>query len=73
VINTNIPTNITGLSDAEVLLAREEYGQNKLNCKKENGFFNALMSILKEHMVLLLLIASIIYFVSGKTLFVGFQ
>jgi P-type Ca2+ transporter type 2C len=67
VINTNIPTKITGLSDAEVLLAREHHGQNKLNYKKENGFIDALKSILKEPMVLLLLVASIIYLISGET------
>ncbi|AWW00932.1 haloacid dehalogenase [Arcticibacterium luteifluviistationis] len=62
-----MPTNISGLNDAEVLLARKKHGQNKLNYKKENGFIDAIKSILKEPMVLLLLIASIIYFISGET------
>ena len=35
--------------------------------KKENHFFDALKSLAKEPMVSLLLVASIIYFISGKT------
>lgn len=59
--------NIKGLSTAEVAAAREKYGFNQLNYKKENGFIDALKSLAKEPMVLLLLVASAIYFISGKT------
>jgi len=58
--------NIKGLSQNQVIEARKKYGANVLNYKKENGFLNAMMSLVKEPMVLLLLIASIVYFVSGK-------
>ncbi|CAH0996521.1 Calcium-transporting ATPase 1 [Emticicia aquatica] len=58
--------DITGLSQQEVLKAREAFGQNSLNFKKENGFFEALKSLAKEPMVLLLLVASVIYFISGN-------
>ena len=58
--------NITGLRKEEVIIAREKYGQNKLHYKKENGFFDAIKSLAKEPMVILLLIASAIYFISGK-------
>ena len=58
--------NITGLRKEEVIIAREKYGQNKLHYKKENEFFDAIKSLAKEPMVILLLIASAIYFISGK-------
>lgn len=59
--------NIEGLSDEQVIEARSKYGHNALDFKKENGFIDALKSLAKEPMVVLLLAASIIYFVSGKT------
>lgn len=58
--------NISGLTDAEVLAARQQYGRNQLSFKKENGFTEALIAIIKEPMVVLLLTAAIIYFISGK-------
>ena len=57
--------NIQGLSNEQVSAAREKWGYNKLSYKKENGFFDAVISLAKEPMVLLLLIASSIYFISG--------
>lgn len=59
--------NITGLVDEAVILAREKFGQNKLDYKKENTFFDTLKRIVKDPMVVLLLVASSIYFISGKT------
>ncbi|MDB5012431.1 MAG: haloacid dehalogenase [Daejeonella sp.] len=57
--------NIKGLSDEQVRDAREKYGYNRLNYKKENGLFDALKSLTKEPMIVLLLVASSIYFISG--------
>jgi Ca2+-transporting ATPase len=59
--------NQSGLTSEQVLQARAKHGDNQLNYKKENGFLDAVKSIAKEPMVLLLLVASIIYFISGKT------
>lgn len=59
--------NIEGLTDKEVAEARAKFGHNALDYKKENGFIDAIKSLVKEPMVVLLLAASIIYFVSGKT------
>ncbi|ALM07572.1 haloacid dehalogenase [Sediminicola sp. YIK13] len=56
---------ITGLTDEQVLQSRASYGQNKLVFEKENRFLDALRSLAKEPMVILLLVASVIYFVSG--------
>ena len=57
---------IEGLSKDEVASSRKKDGANSLEFKKENGFLEALKSLLKEPMILLLLATSIIYFVSGK-------
>ena len=59
--------NIKGLTNDQVLEARKKYGFNRLVYKKENGFIDAIKSLAKEPMVILLLIASVIYFISGKT------
>jgi Ca2+-transporting ATPase len=58
--------NIKGLTKQQVIEAREKYGQNKLEYKKENVFFEAIKSVEKEPMILLLLVASSIYFISGN-------
>jgi Ca2+-transporting ATPase len=58
--------NINGLTDAEVIESRTKFGQNTLEYKKENGFLDAVKSIVKEPMVVLLLFASSIYFISGN-------
>lgn len=59
--------NIPGLSDEQVLLAREKSGKNKLDYKKENVFIDTLKGIVKEPMTILLLVAASIYFISGKS------
>ncbi|MFZ4543681.1 MAG: cation-translocating P-type ATPase [Saprospiraceae bacterium] len=59
-------TKIIGLSQSEVLQSRVQNGMNVSNYKKENGFLEALKSIVKEPMVLLLFVAATIYFISGK-------
>lgn len=64
---SNDTFNIQGLSTQEVEASRKKHGTNTLTFKKENGFVDALKSLVKEPMVILLLIASCIYFISGKT------
>lgn len=59
--------NITGLTDAQVKDSRAKSGKNVLSFKKENRFVDAIVSLAKEPMVILLLVASVIYFISGKT------
>ncbi len=60
-------TNIQGLTNEQVLVARKKYGQNKFDYKKDNGFVDALKQIFQEPMIILLLTTSGIYFISGKT------
>ncbi|MBL0098249.1 MAG: cation-translocating P-type ATPase [Bacteroidetes bacterium] len=59
--------NISGLTESQVSESREKFGANKLAYKKENGFIDAVRRVVTEPMVLLLLVASSIYFISGKT------
>lgn len=61
------PYNISGLTNEQVNLAREQAGPNKLNFKNENGLWNAIKRMATDPMILLLLTASSIYFISGKT------
>ena len=56
---------IKGLTDEQVLQSRASHGQNKLVFKKESRFLDALKSLSQEPMVILLLVASVIYFGSG--------
>ncbi len=58
--------NIQGLKSDEVLLAREKFGQNKLEYDKENSFLDTVVRIIKDPMIILLFVASAIYFISGK-------
>ena len=57
--------NIKGLTDEEVLAAREKFGYNRLIYKKHNGFLKAIKSLAKDPMLILLLVAASIYFVTG--------
>lgn len=64
-----MPSNtfhIKGLTQQQVLEARKKHGYNRLRYKKENGFIDALKSLAQEPMVILLLVASAIYFISGQ-------
>ncbi len=58
--------NIPGLTDEEVLRSREINGYNSLDFKKQNGFLEAIKSLAKEPMVILLLVVSTIYFITGN-------
>jgi len=58
--------HIEGLSSSQVSEARSVHGFNKLAFKKENGAVNALKSLAKEPMVILLLVSAAIYMISGK-------
>jgi Ca2+-transporting ATPase len=59
--------DINGLTDEQVLAAREKHGNNTLDYKKENGVLDAIKSLVKEPMIILLLVAATIYFISGDT------
>lgn len=56
-----------GLTNEEVNRSRKTFGENTLNYKQENTVLDAIKNLAKEPMIILLLVASLIYFASGKT------
>ena len=58
--------NIRGLTTEKVIKAREKYGYNTLNFKKESGFVFVVKNLIQEPMVILLLVTSSIYLVTGN-------
>ena len=59
--------NMQGLSNEQVLESGLRHGKNILVYKKGNPIFDAIKSLAKEPMVILLLVASCVYFISGNT------
>lgn len=57
---------IKGLTDQEVILLREKYGSNELHKKKKEPLILKILSIFKEPMFLLLIVAASVYFVVGE-------
>ncbi|MBP6681510.1 MAG: cation-translocating P-type ATPase [Saprospiraceae bacterium] len=59
----NLPANLTGLTDAEVLEARKKHGPNLQQQKVKSTWWKMILEILREPMLVLLIIISVIYFV----------
>ncbi|WP_070786696.1 cation-translocating P-type ATPase [Flavobacterium crassostreae] len=62
----NIPQNIQGLTDSQVLASRARYGSNEQSHKKTYKWWVSLLEMLQEPMLLLLIAVAIIYFVLGQ-------
>ena len=58
--------NINGLTNEQVSASRKIHGTNELQRVKENPVLRAIRDLAKEPMVLLLLAAATIYFISGQ-------
>lgn len=54
-----------GLTEDQVKQARTQFGRNEV-LKKEPGFFYRLLDLVKEPMLVLLLVAALLYFISGE-------
>ena len=59
----NLPSQLTGLTDAEVLVLRKQHGLNLQQQKTGSSWWRMLVDIVKEPMLLLLIAISVIYFV----------
>lgn len=57
---------IKGLTEEQVKLAQEKFGKNRLTIEERESFFFKILEVLKEPMFLLLIVASIIYFILGE-------
>lgn len=62
----NIPENIVGLTDSEVIASRVKFGTNEQIQKPKYKWWLSLLDILKEPMLLLLIAVAIIYFILGQ-------
>jgi Ca2+-transporting ATPase len=54
-----------GLTTSQVEQSRQAHGVNKIVSKRRNGFVTAVLGLAKEPMLILLTLASVIYFVTG--------
>ncbi|CAM3443898.1 cation-translocating P-type ATPase [Sphingobacterium prati] len=61
----NIPNHLKGLSQDEVNQAREKYGYNQLAPTHKSTWLELLLGILKEPMLVLLIVISLIYVIVG--------
>ena len=57
---------LKGLTSSEVKELQEKYGKNELSLEKHKPFIFKIFEILCEPMFILLIIASLIYFVLGE-------
>lgn len=58
--------SLQGLSTEEVAQSRKENGSNSLEHQDKNHFLTSLIEMIKEPMFLLLILATSIYFITGK-------
>lgn len=62
----NIPNHISGLTEAELKISREQFGYNQAENTKKSAWYTLLFNILKEPMLLLLIAVSVIYVMVGN-------
>lgn len=62
----NIPDHLKGLNETELLASRERSGFNKLGTFQKDSWLRLLVNILKEPMLILLFIISLIYLIAGN-------
>ena len=62
-----IPSNIIGLTNEKVVISRQQHGTNEWDFAKQHAFWVVLKQLAGEPMVLMLLAAASLYFISGKT------
>lgn len=61
--NLNLPATLTGLTDAEVVESRKKHGPNLQQQKVKSTWWRMLLEIVREPMLVILIIISVIYFV----------
>src|SRR6478609_7311527 len=62
---TSFPANISGLTQKQVEESRIQFGRNAVEAKNKSALFSFIKDTIKESMVLILIAASIIYFIHG--------
>lgn len=61
-----VEKDIDGLTDAGVITSRATYGYNRLSYKKQYAFLIQVGKLAREPMIILLLVASSVYFLNGS-------
>ncbi|MDH7460544.1 cation-translocating P-type ATPase [Chitinophagaceae bacterium 26-R-25] len=64
-MSNNIPGHLRGLTQNEVTLSRKKFGYNRMDAVHKNSWFELLVDILKEPMLILLIVISFIYVMVG--------
>lgn len=59
--------NIKGLTEEEVSASKMRHGNNTVKVKGDTIFFDAIKKFATDPMIILLFVASLLYFISGKT------
>ncbi|MEE1885331.1 cation-translocating P-type ATPase [Pedobacter flavus] len=65
-MNYNIPSHLIGLSEEELAQSRSQFGYNEVEKSKSAKWYQMLLDILKEPMLILLIAVSIIYLIVGN-------
>lgn len=61
-----IPKDLKGLTENQVKQSVEKFGYNDLKAKNNNGTWRLLINIIKEPMLILLILISVIYLIVGN-------
>jgi len=59
-------TAYQGLTTDQVIRSRRTHGENTIENKSKNGFLAAVLGLIKEPMLILLIVAAAIYFLTGS-------
>jgi Ca2+-transporting ATPase len=62
----NIPAHLKGLTDIELKKSREKFGLNQISAADKSTWLKMLINILKEPMLILLIVISLIYVIVGN-------
>jgi Ca2+-transporting ATPase len=65
-MSSNIPSHLTGLSDPELNSSRAKHGYNQSANIKKSTWYQMLLDILKEPMLMLLIAVAVIYVIVGN-------
>ena len=62
----NFSSSLEGLTSSQAKKLQEQYGKNELVSEKKQSFLSKIIHVMVEPMFLLLIVASIIYFILGE-------
>ena len=63
---SNLPGNLKGLTDEEVIASRRQHGTNVQYQRVKHTWWKLILDILKDPMLIILLLIAILYFIVGQ-------